>query len=69
MPYVVDTIEVEPEVVARYLETVAHLGVPVMTDAGSCVIKAQAHAIRRFGNDFIINGVAKRPARPPTRNE
>jgi hypothetical protein len=35
MPYVVDTIEVEPEVVARYLETVAHLGVPVMTDAGA----------------------------------
>jgi len=35
MPYVVDTIEVEPDVVARYLEAVEQLGVPVMTDAGA----------------------------------
>jgi hypothetical protein len=35
MPYVVDTIEVEPDVVARYLEAVEQLGVPVMTAAGA----------------------------------
>ena len=35
MPYVVDTVEVEPDVVTRYLEAVEQLGVPVMTDAGA----------------------------------
>jgi hypothetical protein len=35
MPYVVDTIEVEPQAVARYLEAVEQLGLPVMTDAGA----------------------------------
>jgi hypothetical protein len=35
MPFVVDTIEVEPHVVTDYLEVVEDLGVPVMTDAGA----------------------------------
>lgn len=35
MPYVVDTIEVEPHLVAPYLDAVEQLGVPLMTDAGA----------------------------------
>ncbi len=38
MPYLVDTIEVEPQNLARYLEAVEHLGVPVMTDAGASFV-------------------------------
>ena len=38
MPYVVDTIEVEPRCLAPYLEVVEHLGVPVMTDAGASFV-------------------------------
>ena len=38
MPYVVDTIEVEPRCLAPYLEVVEHLGVPVMTDAGAAFV-------------------------------
>jgi hypothetical protein len=42
MPYVVDTIEVEPGVLAQYLEIVEHLGVRVMTDAGACFVSCAA---------------------------
>ena len=38
MPYVIDTVEVEPRFLAPYLEVVEHLGVPVMTDAGASFI-------------------------------
>jgi hypothetical protein len=38
MPYVIDTIEVEPRFVDRYLQAVQHIGVPVMTDAGASFI-------------------------------
>ena len=38
MPYVVDTIELEPRYVALFLEVVEHLGVPVMTDAGASFV-------------------------------
>jgi hypothetical protein len=38
MPYVIDTIEVEPAHVTQYLEAVQHLGVPVMTDAGAIFV-------------------------------
>jgi hypothetical protein len=35
MPYVIDTIEVEPAPVTQYLEAVRTLGLPVMTEAGA----------------------------------
>ena len=35
MPYVVDTIEVEPHLVAPYPDSVEQLRVPLMTDAGA----------------------------------
>ncbi|HXQ60555.1 MAG TPA: NIPSNAP family protein [Acidimicrobiales bacterium] len=38
MPYVVDTVEVEPERLLPYLDAVRHLGVPVMTDAGAVLV-------------------------------
>ncbi len=38
MPYLVDTIEVEPRNLPSYLEAVEHLGVPVMTDAGASLV-------------------------------
>jgi NIPSNAP protein len=38
MPYVIDTIEVEPAHVAPYLEAVEHLGIPVMTEAGASFV-------------------------------
>ena len=38
MPYVVDTIEVEPGRLASYLEVVEQLGVPVMTNAGATFV-------------------------------
>lgn len=38
MPYVVDTIELEPPGVALFLEVVEHLGLPVMTDAGASFV-------------------------------
>ncbi|HEY7947209.1 MAG TPA: NIPSNAP family protein [Acidimicrobiales bacterium] len=38
MPYVVDTIEVEPGQLAPYLDAVQRLGVPVMTDAGALFV-------------------------------
>jgi hypothetical protein len=44
MPYVVDTIELEPRCVARFLEVVEHLGVPVMTDAGASFVSCATTA-------------------------
>jgi NIPSNAP len=38
MPYVIDTIEVEPRSLAFYLDVVEQLGVPVMTDAGATFV-------------------------------
>jgi len=38
MPYLVDTIEVEPRFLAAYLEVVEELGVPVMTEAGASFV-------------------------------
>ena len=38
MPYVVDTVEVEPSCLASYLAVVERLGVPVMTDAGASFV-------------------------------
>jgi len=38
MPYVIDTIEVDPRFVVAYLETVELLGVPLMTDAGASLV-------------------------------
>jgi len=38
MPYVVDTIEVDPVSLASYLEAVEQLGVPVMTAAGASFV-------------------------------
>ena len=42
MPYLVDTIEVEPHCLAPYLEVVEHLGVPVMTEAGASFVSCAA---------------------------
>src|SRR5580704_12003506 len=44
MPYVVDTIEVEPGLLASYLDAVEHLGVPVMTDAGATFVSCASTA-------------------------
>jgi hypothetical protein len=38
MPYVVDTIAVDPRCLTPYLEAVGQLGVPVMTDAGASFV-------------------------------
>jgi hypothetical protein len=38
MPFVVDTIEVEPSQLSPYLEAVHQLGIPVMTDAGASFV-------------------------------
>ncbi len=42
MPYVVDTIEVEPRFLAPYLDAVERLGVPVMTAAGASFVSCAA---------------------------
>jgi hypothetical protein len=42
VPYVVDTVEMPPDCLARYLEAVEHLGVPVMTDAGASFVSCAA---------------------------
>jgi hypothetical protein len=38
MPYVVDTIEVEPHCLASYLDALEHFGLPVMTEAGASFV-------------------------------
>jgi hypothetical protein len=42
MPYVVDTIELEPPGVALFLAVVERLGLPVMTDAGASFVSCAA---------------------------
>jgi len=42
MPYVVDTIEVEPGQLSPYLDALQRLGVPVMTDAGAVFVSCAA---------------------------
>jgi hypothetical protein len=42
MPYVVDTIELEPTCLAPFLEVVEQLGLPVMTEAGASFVSCAA---------------------------
>ncbi|HEY5252231.1 MAG TPA: NIPSNAP family protein [Acidimicrobiales bacterium] len=53
MPYVVDTIAVEPGSVAPYLAAVEQLGVPVMTDAGASFVSCASTAAD-LGEDVEI---------------
>jgi NIPSNAP len=53
MPYLIDTIEVEPRSLAHYLDVVHQLGVPVMTDAGATFVSCATTAAD-FGENVDI---------------
>jgi hypothetical protein len=44
VPFVVDTIVVEPARLDSYLDAVEHLGIPVMTDAGATFVSCATTA-------------------------
>ncbi|HVC71585.1 MAG TPA: NIPSNAP family protein [Acidimicrobiales bacterium] len=45
MPYVVDTVEVTPQLLALYLEAVKTVGLAVMTDAGARFVSCATTSI------------------------
>ena len=45
MPFVVDTVEVPPEHLASYLDAVAQIGLPVMTDAGAVFVSCATTSV------------------------
>ena len=53
MPFVVDTIEVEPEKLSLYLDAVQEVGVPVMTDAGAVFVSCAATSAE-IGEDVDV---------------